>query len=89
MTEQPQETVARLFMEKRGYNFAPVSIERVPGEHAWYFYYMLPDSVEVELEVWWEKPTQEGLDGWNVLVSDFSTDDDITPEAYLKKKLLD
>ncbi len=65
----PQDEVARDFMERRGYKDEPFSVERVEGEHCWYYIYDLPEG-EVELEVSW---TRE--DGWSVVTSGFNKDE--------------
>jgi hypothetical protein len=63
----PEETVACRYMADRGYEYAFAAKEKVEGDTCWYFFYMLPDDVEIELEVSWDQ-----TDGWRVRVTDFS-----------------
>ena len=54
MTETPQDKVARLFMEHKGYpDIRPYEVEKVDDDACWYFYYDLPEG-RVELEVYYD-----------------------------------
>ncbi len=64
----PQDEVARDFMQRRGYQLDPVSVERVDGQHCWYYLYELPEG-ELEIEVSWSRE-----DGWDVVTSGFNRD---------------
>jgi hypothetical protein len=46
----PQALAAQQFMEHKGVPVAPVAVEKLEGQHVWYFYYKLPEG-QLELEV--------------------------------------
>jgi uncharacterized protein (DUF2141 family) len=67
--EAPQETIARLFMDHKGYPDArPFETEKVADQPCWYFYYELPEG-ELELEVFYDKEMAD----WATTVTGFVT----------------
>jgi hypothetical protein len=65
-TEAPQDTVARLFMEHKGYRVRPFEIDKLPDIPCWYYYYDLPDG-RLELEVFFDARKQD----WITTVTSF------------------
>lgn len=67
----PQNEVAALFMERKGYaGCDPTSVTKLDGVPCWYFTYEL-DEGQLELEVSWNEAARE----WGTLVTTFSVAD--------------
>lgn len=67
----PQAAAARQFMSERKLgHLIPFDVERIEGEHCWYFYYDLPEG-ELELEVAWDSKVQK----WEMAVTAFGRGD--------------
>ena len=67
-TTSPQDQVAALFMERKGYpEIKPQAVEFV-GDACWYYYYQLPEGT-VELEVAYNRRRSE----WETMVTAFDT----------------
>lgn len=70
VSDAPQETAARVFMEHKGYPRArPFEVDKLEGQPCWYFYYDLPEG-RLELEVSWDERVQD----WRLLVTGFVGD---------------
>lgn len=66
--ELPQDAVARMFMEAKGYPEASaLDIEKLDGTPCWYFFYELHDG-DLELEVFYDDKAQE----WICTVTSFT-----------------
>lgn len=51
MTMTPEVEAARKYMAHKGYpDIDPLQVDRVEGEHCWYFLYQMPEGM-LELEV--------------------------------------
>lgn len=66
MPAQPQNVVARNFMERKGYRrIAPIDIEKLEDQPCWYYLYDLPEG-RLELEVFWNG------EAWETTVTTFA-----------------
>lgn len=66
--ELPQQTVARLFMERKGYMDARAKdVEKLDDSPCWYFFYELPDG-DLELEVFFDAERST----WECMVTTFT-----------------
>lgn len=67
-TDSPQDQVAKLFMQHKGYHESvqPSEVEKIEGQNCWYYLYDLAEG-KLELEVSWDEPRQE----WDTFVTNF------------------
>lgn len=62
----PQAQIAQQYMAHKGYpNLMPYDVQKIDGDHCWYFLYRLPQGV-LELEVSWDG------EEWQTLVTTFT-----------------
>lgn len=68
MAPAPHEVIAAEYMEHKGLDARPFSVEKLDGQDCWYFYYELEDG-RLELEVYYNKRESE----WETTVTGFSS----------------